>query len=56
MRSEEEILVNKAKNSDHAAFQALYDLYVTQIYRFIFLKVGQKQDAEDITQHVFVSA
>lgn len=56
MRSEEEILINKAKNSDHTAFRALYDLYVTQIYRFVFLKVGQKQDAEDITQHVFVSA
>jgi len=56
MKSEEEILINKAKNSDHAAFQALYDRYVTQIYRFVFLKVGQKQDAEDITQHVFVSA
>lgn len=56
MKSEEEILINRAKNSDHTAFQALYNIYVTQIYRFVFLKVGQKQDAEDITQHVFVSA
>jgi RNA polymerase sigma-70 factor (ECF subfamily) len=56
MRSEEETLVDKAKNGDHAAFRALYDRYVTQIYRFVFLKVGQKQDAEDLTQHVFVSA
>lgn len=56
MKIEEEILIKKAKNGDHVSFQALYDQYVVQIYRFVFLKVGQKQDAEDITQHVFVSA
>ena len=56
MKIEEEVLIKKAKNSDGTAFQALYDNYVSQIYRFVFLKVGQKQDAEDITQHVFLSA
>ncbi|RJQ27754.1 sigma-70 family RNA polymerase sigma factor [Candidatus Parcubacteria bacterium] len=56
MKSEEEILIKRAKSGDHAAFQALYDQYVVQIYRFVFLKVGQKQDAEDLTQHVFVNA
>jgi len=56
MKVEEEILIKRAKTGDNLAFQALYDRYISQIYRFVFLKVGQKQDAEDITQHVFVSA
>lgn len=56
MKSEEELLIQKAKSGDEEAFRALYDTYITPIYRFVFLKVQQRQDAEDITQHTFVSA
>ena len=56
MKDEEQLLIQKAKNGESAAFGQLYDRYLPQIYRFVFLKVGRKQDAEDIAQQVFASA
>lgn len=53
---EEELLVNKAQEGNGEAFGKLYDLYMPRIYRFVFLKVGTRQDAEDLTQQVFVNA
>ena len=38
------------------ALQVAYDKYVEQIYRFIFFKVGNREDAEDITSQVFIKA
>ena len=40
-----------AGNSD--AFGNLYDVFVDQIYRYIFFRVGE-QDAEDLTEIVFL--
>ena len=53
---EEELLVKKAQEGNAEAFGKLYDLYMPRIYRFIFLKVGTRQDAEDLAQQVFVNA
>ncbi|MFA6365430.1 MAG: sigma-70 family RNA polymerase sigma factor [Candidatus Paceibacterota bacterium] len=53
---EEELLIQKAKQGDDISFGKLYDTYLPSIYRFVFLKIGRKEDAEDITQKVFVSA
>lgn len=39
-----------------SALQAIYDTYVEQIYRFIFFKVGNREDAEDIASQVFIKA
>lgn len=36
------------------AFGKLYDLYVKQLYRFVFFKIGNHEDAEDITADVFL--
>ena len=49
-------LIKKAKRGDHSAFGVLYDKYVSAIYRFIFVKVSTKADAEDLTHQVFLSA
>src|SRR5205823_6401442 len=38
------------------ALEAVYDSYVEQIYKFIFFKVGNREDAEDITSQVFIKA
>lgn len=35
-------------------FEKIYDKYVDQIYRFIFLKVGSRETAEDLTSEVFL--
>lgn len=52
----EEQLVTGAINGDASAFGSLYDHYHPAIYRFIALKVGSREDAEDITHHVFLRA
>lgn len=53
---EEDQLILSAKEGDERAFGTLYDEYVSRIYRFIFLKVRRKQDAEDLTHQVFLNA
>lgn len=53
---EEEKLIRAAVGGDSSAFGALYDHYLPQIYRFIVIKVGSREEAEDITHHVFLSA
>lgn len=42
------------KNKDKDAFIAAYDLYVDDIYRFVFFKVGGDEEAKDITSAVFL--
>jgi len=53
---EEESLIKKAQKGHGESFGKLYDLYMPRIFRFIVLKVGTRQDAEDLTQQVFVNA
>jgi RNA polymerase sigma-70 factor, ECF subfamily len=36
--------------------QAVYDKHVEQIYKFVYFKVGNREDAEDITSQVFMKA
>lgn len=56
MKESEDKLVKKAQNGEAAAFGRLYDEYIEPIYRFVYLKVSHKADAEDITQQVFLNA
>jgi RNA polymerase sigma-70 factor (ECF subfamily) len=39
---------------DKEAYGKLYQLYLDQVYRYVYFKVGNKEDAEDITENVFV--
>ncbi|MFA5133253.1 MAG: RNA polymerase sigma factor [Patescibacteria group bacterium] len=41
---------------DADSYGAIYDRYVTRIYRFIYFKVGSQTDAEDITSETFLKA
>ncbi len=41
---------------DPDAFAALYRYYLPQIYRYLLVRVGNPQDAEDITSKVFTEA
>ena len=34
-------------------FSVFYDKHIDEVYRFVFLKVGSREVAEDITSHVF---
>lgn len=56
MRDQEGSLIAKAKEGDRDAFGELYDEYMPKIYRFVLLRTGHVEDAEDLTHHVFLSA
>lgn len=39
-----------------STFQEVYEIYVEAIYRFVYRRVGNRPDAEDITSQVFLKA
>jgi RNA polymerase sigma-70 factor (ECF subfamily) len=49
-------IVKKAVRGDSSAFGELYDHYQPMIYRFVAVKVSRREEAEDITHQVFMSA
>jgi len=53
---DEESLVRRAKERDQEAFAQLYEGYFDKIYRYVAFKVGDRMEAEDITQQVFLNA
>jgi len=52
----EKDIVSRATKGDGAAFAQLYEEHLDRIYRYIYLKVGNRTEAEDLTQEVFVKA
>lgn len=50
----DKILYLRLTEKDKEAFVETYDLYFDQIYRFIYFKVSQKEEAEDLTSAVFL--
>jgi len=49
-------LVRLAQAGDADAFGQVYELYVDTVYRYVYLRVGSVQQAEDITAETFVRA
>jgi RNA polymerase sigma-70 factor (ECF subfamily) len=54
-RAQDEELVLAAQASPQA-FAALYDRYLSRIYRFCYNRLGERQAAEDATSEVFLHA
>ena len=54
-KPEEKNLVERAKNGDVDAFGVLYKLHLDEIYRYIFFRVSNDRDAEDLTEQVFLN-
>ncbi|MDX1521123.1 MAG: sigma-70 family RNA polymerase sigma factor [Anaerolineae bacterium] len=52
---DENQLIEQAK-TDPDAFGQLYELYVEKIYSYIYYRVGNHQEAEDLTAKVFYRA
>lgn len=48
------VIYLRLKQKDKEAFTDAYDKYIDDIYRFIFFKVGQKEEAEDLSSQVFL--
>ncbi len=49
-------LVRRAKEGDPEAFGILYQKCVRKIYGYIYARVGNREDAEDLTARVFHQA
>ena len=50
------LLVEQAQQGDADAFGKLHDRYALPIFRFLCGRVGNRQDAEDLTSEVFLRA
>mgnify|MGYP001130454596 CR=1 FL=1 len=53
---DEESLVRRAQQRDQEAFAQLYEEHFDKIYRYVALRIGNKTEAEDMTQQVFLNA
>ena len=53
-KEEIESLVEQAKNLNHEALSKLCIYFYPKIYRHVFYRVKNREDAEDITSEVFV--
>jgi len=53
---EVESLVDRARSGDTEAFGRIYDVYADRIYRHIYYRTGNIEDARDLMQDVFARA
>ena len=49
-------LIRRAQERDQVALTQLYEENFDRIYRYIVLKIGDRTEAEDMTQQVFLNA
>lgn len=48
------VLIKQAKDGDKDAFGKLYKLYFVPVFRYAYLRVSDKEEAENIAQEVFL--
>jgi RNA polymerase sigma-70 factor (ECF subfamily) len=53
---DEQNLVHRAQQGDKGAFAQLYENNFDKIYRYVALRIGNKTEAEDVTQQAFLNA
>ena len=53
---DEESFIRRAQQRDPVALTQLYEENFDRIYRYIVLKIGDRTEAEDMTQQVFLNA
>lgn len=49
-------LVDQAAKGDKGAFGSLYERYLDEIYRYVFFRLFNHQEAEDLTETTFLKA
>jgi len=52
----DEQLVAKVISGDRAAFDTLYDRYVRRVYSFVYKRMGNRADSEEVVQEIFLKA
>ncbi len=50
----EKYLFFRLKQKDKEAFIEFYDLYIDRLYQYIYFKIGNREDAEDLTSNLFL--
>src|SRR5688500_1355368 len=55
-KDEDAALAVRASKGDPAAFGALYDRHFTAVYRYVYYRVRDDAEAEDLTSDVFMKA
>ena len=55
-REEDAVLARRAGAGDAEAFGVLYDRYLDAVYRYVFYRVRNEAEAEDVTSDVFMRA
>ncbi|MFA5109235.1 MAG: RNA polymerase sigma factor [Patescibacteria group bacterium] len=48
--------LSKLKNHDKEAFIRIYDENVNEIHRFVYFKIGSREEANDLTSMIFLKA
>jgi RNA polymerase sigma-70 factor (ECF subfamily) len=56
MMTNEAELAQRASQRDQDAFAELYTAYVEKIYKYVYYKVGDPNEAEDLCEQVFLKA
>ena len=56
MSIEEKDVVSRAVKGDEEAFAQLYEEHFDKIYRYLYLRLRNQEEVEDLTQEVFVKA
>ena len=54
--SEDDMSLARQSKQNPEAFGSLYERYVGAIYRYVYYRVGNTEDAEDLTARVFMRA
>lgn len=49
-------LVKECQAGNSEAFGKIYDIFLGRIYRFVFFRTGKKEEAEDISEEIFIKA
>lgn len=49
-------LLDRTMEGDPLAYGDLYDRYVDQLYRYVYFRVANRQEAEDLTELAFLKA
>ncbi|MCL5411331.1 MAG: sigma-70 family RNA polymerase sigma factor [Patescibacteria group bacterium] len=48
------LLIQKARAGDREAFGYLYQRYYAPVFRYVYFRIRRKEDAEDLTETVFL--